>query len=150
MLKIREVVESDLDALLALYDHFHRVDDSSPNGIAEAWQQMLGHPGLFIYVGEVDQQLVTSCTLVVVPNLRSGPRPYGLVEMVVTHAGYRRKGHGTAVVKHALAAAWEKDCYKVTLLTGRTEEGILRFYEGTGFARGLKTGFLAVPPARRE
>jgi GNAT superfamily N-acetyltransferase len=143
---IREVIESDLAALLELYDHFDRPDGSSSEGIASAWQEMLAHPGLFVYAGEVAPQLVTSCTLVVVPNLRRGPKPYGLIELVVTHSGYRRRGYGTAVVKHALAAAWEKDCYKVMLLTGRTEEGILRFYEGAGFARGLKTGFVAAAP----
>jgi GNAT superfamily N-acetyltransferase len=146
VLEIRKVVESDLDALLTLYAHFERADDSSSEGIASAWRQLLAHPGLFVYVGEVAQQLVSSCTLVVIPNLRSGPRPYGLIELVVTHSEYRRRGYGTAVLKHALAAAWEMKCHKVMLFTGRTEEGILRFYERSGFARGLKTGFVAASP----
>jgi GNAT superfamily N-acetyltransferase len=65
---------------------------------------------------------------------------------VVTHVGYRRKGYGTAVLKHALAAAWKLDCYKVMLLTGRNDEGTLQFYECAGFARGRKTGFVAAAP----
>ena len=146
MLTIRKAVESDLDALLALYSHFDRPDHSSAEGIVSAWQTMLAQPGLFVYIGEVVQQAVASCTLVVVPNLRSGPRPYGLIELVVTHSGQRRRGYGTAVIEHALAAAWKLDCYKVMLLTGHTDEGTLRFYEGTGFARGLKTGFVATAP----
>lgn len=150
MLTIREVIEPDLNELLALYEHFPRTDDSSPEGIAHAWQQILERSGLFVYVGEVEKQIVASCTLVVVPNLRSGPRPYGLIELVVTHAAHRRKGYGTAVLEHALASAWEMDCYKVMLLTGQTEEGVLRFYEGAGFSRGLKTGFLATAPARHH
>lgn len=146
MLTIRQAIESDLDALLDLYDHFDRPDESSAEGVISAWKAMLAQPGLFVYVGEVARQLVTSCTLVVVPNLRGGPRPYGLIELVVTHSGHRRRGHGTAVVKHALAAAWEMNCYKVMLLTGHTDEGTLRFYEGTGLVRGLKTGFVAAAP----
>jgi len=150
VLQIREVAESDLDGLLALYAHFERPDDSSPEGIARAWQEVLEHPGLFVYVGEVAQQLVSSCTLVVVPNLRSGPRPYGLIELVVTHSNFRRMGYGTAVLKYALAAAWKMECYKVMLLTGRTDEGVLRFYEGGGFIRGRKTGFVAAATPRNQ
>ena len=145
-MQIREVVDSDLDALLELYEHFVRPDDSPADGIALAWKQILTQPGLHTYVGEVEDQLVASCTLVVVPNLRRGPRPYGLIELVVTHGDHRRKGYGTAIVRHALDAAWEMDCYKVMLLTGRKEDFVLRFYEGAGFSRDLKTGFVAEAP----
>ena len=148
-MRIREAVESDLDQVVALYEHFLRPDDSSPEGIAVAWKQILAQPGLHTYVGEIDGQLVCSCTLVVVPNLRRGPRPYGLIENVVTHGDHQQKGYGTTIVRHALEQAWEMDCYKVMLMTGRKEEYVLRFYEGAGFSRDVKTGFVAVAPDLR-
>jgi GNAT superfamily N-acetyltransferase len=81
-----------------------------------------------------------------VPNLTRGARPYGLIENVVTHPDWRGRGIGTAVLHHALNLAWDADCYKVMLLTGRTDEATLGFYERAGFAGGEKTGFVARPP----
>jgi GNAT superfamily N-acetyltransferase len=150
VLKIRQAAGSDLEALLDLYQHFHRADGSSPEGVRQAWAQIMSHPGLFVYLGELDGQLVTSCTLVVVPNLRRGPRPYALMELVATHGEHRRRGYGTAILQHALASAWQMNCYKVMLLTGRTNEGVLQFYEGVGFSRDQKTGFAAPAPARHN
>jgi GNAT superfamily N-acetyltransferase len=83
--------------------------------------------------------------LSIIPNLSRGCRPYGLVENVVTHEGFRRKGCGTAVLAKALALARESGCYKVMLLTGRKDEGIFRFYESAGFDGNDKRAFLARP-----
>jgi GNAT superfamily N-acetyltransferase len=90
--------------------------------------------------------LVSSCTLTIIPNLTRGARPYGLIENVITDQGYRGRGFGTRLLRHALQVAWDRDCYKVMLLTGHKDEGVFRFYEGAGFRRGVKTGFIAYPP----
>lgn len=145
-LRIRTAEAGDLRVVVELYRYFHRPDDSSPDGIARAWDEIMSRSGLTVFIGEVEGAAVASCTLVVVPNLRRGPRPYGLIENVVTHGDHRRKGYGTAVLRHALASAWENGCYKVMLMTGRPEEEVFDFYEGAGFVRGRKTGFLAEAP----
>ena len=81
----------------------------------------------------------------IVPNLTRGAKPYGLIENVVTDAAYRRRGLGRQVLHAALEKAWQEHCYKVMLLTGSKQEETLRFYEGSGFKRGVKTGFVATP-----
>lgn len=101
---------------------------------------MLGQPGLTVFVAEADGRPAATCTLIVVPNLTRGARPYGLIENVVTDAGFRSRGFGRAVLKAAISAAWRQDCYKVMLMTGRSDEATLRFYERSGFSRG-KTAF---------
>ena len=98
-----------------------------------------------VYGAFCDDKLVATCEMIVVPNLTQGGRPYALIENVVTHAEYRRRGYATAVLKHALASAWERNCYKVLLMTGSKNEETLRFYENAGFQRGDKTGFAARP-----
>ena len=75
-----------------------------------------------------------------VPNLTRGGLPYGLIENVVTGSKYLKQGHGAAVLKHAIAAAWKLDCYKVMLLTGSKDPATLKFYQGVGFEQN-KTGF---------
>jgi GNAT superfamily N-acetyltransferase len=89
---------------------------------------------------------VTSCTLIVIPNLTRRGAPYALIENVVTHADHRRAGHGRAVLKAAVAAAWAAGCYKVMLLTGRKDAGTLAFYLRAGFEQS-KTGFQIRRPA---
>jgi GNAT superfamily N-acetyltransferase len=85
----------------------------------------------------------STCALTIVPNLTRSARSYGLIENVVTHPDYRKRGIGTQVLKHALAIAWRQKCYKVMLMTGSKQESTMRFYEGAGFVRGEKIGFVA-------
>jgi GNAT superfamily N-acetyltransferase len=111
----------------------------------QVWDDILQDPRMQVLAAELDSGLVASCTLVIIPNLTRGARPYGLIENVVTHLAHRRKGIGTRLLRHALQIAWERNCYKVMLLTGSKSEGTLRFYEQAGFRKGVKTGFIAMP-----
>lgn len=146
-MQIRDLDARDLDDLLALYHHLHDADDPLPErGVVEAvWRELLASPRHAYLGGFVDGALVASCTLTVIPNLTRGCRPYGVIENVVTHAAHRKRGHGKALLAHALARAWSQGCYKVMLLTGRKDEATLRFYEGAGFDRHGKQAFVAKP-----
>jgi GNAT superfamily N-acetyltransferase len=147
MRETREIRESELKELLALYRHLHDEDYPLPadSVIEGVWDRIQADPNQHYFGVFVDGRLTASCVLIVVPNLTRGCRPYGIVENVVTHADERRKGHGREVLKAALEYAWEKNCYKAMLLTGRKNEGIFRFYESAGFDRHAKQAFLAKP-----
>jgi GNAT superfamily N-acetyltransferase len=144
---IREAQPDDLSALLDLYRHLHS-DDGPPieaKALAKVWDEMLSDRKLRCLVGDFEGELVASCTLIVVPNLTRGARPYGLIENVVTHAGHRRRGFATQLLRRALEMAWDVNCYKVMLLTGSKRPEVHRFYEKAGFVAGDKTGFVARP-----
>jgi len=143
---IREVADDELFALLCLYAHLHPEDEMLPLGeAAQIWKTLRQDPNQQYWGAYWNDLLAATCTLIVVPNLTRGGRPYGLIENVVTHPDFRRHGMGTAVLKRALQTAWEHKCYKVMLLTGSKNEATLRFYEKAGFERGVKTGFVARP-----
>jgi GNAT superfamily N-acetyltransferase len=142
---IRPIRADELPVLLGLYRHLHPGDPelSISADIERLWERILADPQLRYLVAEVDGRVVSTCTLTVIPNLTRGARPYGVIENVVTHPDFRRRGIGTQILRAALALAWGQDCYKVMLLTGRKDEATLRFYQQAGFEAGVKTGFVA-------
>ena len=144
-LTIRKIREDELPSLLNLYRHLHPSDPELvvTNEVERLWHRILSDSQLHYLVAEVAEQVVSSCTLAIISNLTCSARPYGLIENVVTHPDFRRRGIGTRILQAALELAWEQDCYKVMLLTGRKDEATLRFYQQAGFEAGVKTGFVA-------
>jgi GNAT superfamily N-acetyltransferase len=144
---VRPARNDDLHGMLDLYRHLNPDDPPvSPAAAAAPWSALLRSGLTSVLVAEEAGRLVSSCTLVVVPNLTRGGMSYGLIENVVTHADRRRRGLGHRVLRAALDAAWAGNCYKVMLATGSTQDATLRFYERAGFERGGKTFFQARRP----
>lgn len=140
-MRIRTIDGVDIPQLLDLYRHLNPDDEETTiEDARKSWQALKLYGGSDIFVGCLDRELVTSCTLVVIPNLTRGGAPYALIENVVTHAAHRRKGHGKAVLKEAVEAAWRAGCYKVMLLTSSTRPAVHKFYQEAGFEQS-KTGY---------
>ena len=140
-LQLRSAERSDLKSLLELYRQLHPADPIlSTKDAEQIFERFQHYSGSAILVGFSGLALVTTCALVVVPNLTRGGAPYAVIENVVTDIEHRRKGYGRAVLKEAIAAAWRLGCYKVTLLTGSKNPATLRFYQDCGFEQS-KTGF---------
>lgn len=138
----------DLPPLEELYLHLNPERPSlAPNVADQILAQILSTPGLRLFVCFANDQLVASAMLALVPNLMRGGRPHALLESVVTHADFRRQGHGRAVVQAALDAAWAANAHHV-MLSGRKDPAVQRFYESCGFEVGLKTGYVARSPRR--
>jgi GNAT superfamily N-acetyltransferase len=142
---VRPLCHEELPALLALYKHLHSDDEPPPTleAAEAAWSEALANPRCRYFGGYAQGILVSSCTIMVMPNLTRGCRPYALIENVVTHQDHRNQGWGKAVLKHALDWAWAGKCYKVMLMTGRMEEPVFNFYEAAGFSRHGKQAFVA-------
>ncbi len=144
---VREAAPSDLPAIHALYRDLHDGDDpADPSALAAAERALAAHPGAHLFLAEADGEPVATCVLFVLPNLSRGARPFGLVENMVTRRDRRKRGYATALLVHVLIFAWEVDCYKVMLLTGRADPGVHRLYAKAGFRAGVKTGYVAYPP----
>ncbi len=141
VIAIRTAQSDDLDALLSLYQELNSDDDLlQADLVREKYAAILSHPGLTIFVALDAETPVATTSLVVIPNLTRGGRPYALIENVVSAISHRGQGYGKAVVCHAIEAAWQAGCYKAMLLKGRTDPAIHRFYESCGFVQN-KTGF---------
>lgn len=142
-MNIREAQESDLAGLLRLYTYLGKeMPDPADTKVAEIWRRIMEDPNHHVLVMDEGGALRASCVLVIVPNLTHGGRPYALIENVVTDAGYRRRGYGTAALNAAKEIAVREGCYKLMLMTGSKLESTLRFYEKAGYNRRDKTAFV--------
>ena len=141
---ITRATENDLRSLLELYRYLNPDDPVLPQDdqLQQHWRDILDNAALHYVIARAGDRLVSTCALSIIPNLTRSVRPYGLIENVVTHPDYRKRGIGTQVLQYALEIAWRHHCYKVMLLTGSKNEATLRFYERAGFVRGEKTGFV--------
>ncbi len=148
-MNVRLLQNEELRALLELYRHLHETDLPLPDAgtLDQVWGEALSNPRCRYFGGYEGDDLVSSCTIMVIPNLTRGARPYGVIENVVTHQAHRGKGWGKAVLAQALEFAWSQKCYKVMLLTGRKDEATFKFYEAAGFDRHGKQAFIAKPAA---
>ena len=146
---IRDIEAHELPDLLALYQHLHAADAPLPaqHVVDAVWQELQSDSRCRYFGGYLDDKMIASCTLTVVPNITRACRPYGVIENVVTHAAHRNRGHGQALLRHALMFAWSRGCYKVMLMTGRKDPAVCRFYESAGFDRHDKQAFVARPGA---
>jgi GNAT superfamily N-acetyltransferase len=141
--EIRTASKKDLKGLLELYCHLNM--DSEPpidKKIKKLWKKILKSRYQQILIGHIDDKMVSSCVLVIVDNLTRGQRPYAIVENVVTHTDYRKRGFGTAILHQAIEIAKSNSCYKIMLSTSSKLESTLRFYENAGFNSSDKTAFV--------
>lgn len=141
--EIREARKSDLAQLLRLYTQLHgnaipRFDEH----LEALWNDILGDKNHHVVVGESGGQIVSSCVLVIVPNLTHDQRPYALIENVITHEACRNQGHASAILRFAREIAARQRCYKIMLMTGSKQESTWLFYEKAGYNRTDKTAFI--------
>lgn len=140
-LQIRTAGRDDIQSLLELYRQLNPQDPAlAPQEAMSILEQFALYPGSAIFIGIKGGVMVSTCALVVVPNLTRKGAPYALIENVVTDAGHRKQGFGQAILRTAIDAAWRSGCYKVMLLTGSRSPATLSFYESVGFEQS-KTGF---------
>lgn len=118
-----------------------------PERAETIWREIMGEHAIRVFVSEAHGRLAATCMLITAPNLLREGKRHAFLENVVTHPELRGRGHGRAVVRAALAHAWETDCYHVLMQSGRTDPRVHAFYEDLGFKPGLRIAYVATRPA---
>ena len=141
-MQIRLAVPDDLARIMQLLHQLNPDDPAPSHAEVEVFAEILASPRFRLIVADDGGILVGTCYLNIIPNLSRGARPYALIENVVTETACRRRGIGSAVIRHALQLAWDANCYKVMLLSGRKEPAIQAFYESCGFVADQKQAYV--------
>lgn len=142
-MEIRLIHQNELPELLRLYRQLHKDGWLEEGPAARAiWEKLGQLPGCYVIVAAEGEKLLSTCTLLLVPNLTHQGRPYGLVENVVTDVTHRKQGLAKACLDYAKELAEKEQCYKLMLMTGRKDSATLRFYQEAGYSSEEKTAFV--------
>lgn len=136
--------ENDLKGILNLYTMLHNNPvPEVTHSLTNLWKDIMKDSNYNIIVIEDDKEIISSCTLIIIPNLTHAQRPYALIENVITIDRYRRQGLASKCLAYARNLAKESNCYKIMLLTGSKDEHVLSFYKKAGYNSNDKTAFIS-------
>ncbi|MDH4450890.1 MAG: GNAT family N-acetyltransferase [Rhodoferax sp.] len=134
---IRQAVETDLPAVLALYAQ-PDLDNGSVLTHDEArtvFAQFARYPNYRLFVALQDQTVVGTYALLIMHNLAHRGTPSAIAEDVVVAHACQGQGIGRQMMAHALQQAKEAGCYKLALSSNRKRKQAHAFYESLGFVQ---------------
>ena len=136
-MRIRKAKGSDAQAIKELYfEHLTSYPPEEEQDM-ELWSSLLDKfeedRNMYLLVAEEDGKVVSSVQMAIIESLTHNVRPFAVVENVVTHMDYRKKGYASALLQEASRIAKERRCYKIFLETGSNRESTLNFYKNNGF-----------------
>ena len=143
---IRLVMRDEYDQLLVLMRQLNPLDPEASDIELQVFKEIINSTYLDLLVAEDGGLLLGSCYLNVIPNITRGGRPYAVIENVVTDSAHRNRGIGKSLLDHAVKLAWAQNCYKVMLMSGRTEIAVHAFYKKCGFNADEKQAYIQRAP----
>jgi GNAT superfamily N-acetyltransferase len=150
---VRAASEDDSAVLVGLLEQLHPRYPGEPRRATELLRDILGMPGRSLLVAEVDDWVVGTIDLLIVPNLSHGGRPWAIVENLVVDEAARGTGVGRALVAYVVHRAKERGCYMLQLLSLAHREDAHTFYRRLGFenvAAGFRSYFDGFAPTRSD
>jgi len=145
-MKVRLAQRKDYDQLQGLLHQLNPSDPDASEVDLKAFHEIIASEYFDLIVAEDKGVLLGSCYINIIPNMTRGGNPYAVIENVVTDSMKRNRGIGRSLIDHALDIAWKRDCYKVMLMSGRTERAVHAFYEKCGFDADQKQAYIQRAP----
>lgn len=137
-MEIRKATGSDANDLKTLYfeylTHYPPTEEQNMQQWADMLNKFEKDENMHLLVAIEDNRAVSSVQMAIVESLTHNVRPFAVIENVVTHEDYRKKGYASALLERATEIARDRGCYKVFLETGSNRESTLNFYRNNGFA----------------
>ncbi|HWQ61547.1 MAG TPA: GNAT family N-acetyltransferase [Negativicutes bacterium] len=141
-IRIRRAGQNDLGRVLALYRLLDGPYAAEERAVTEqeAWQTLRDDPRQQLLVAETDGRVVGTATVIVVPNIGHGRKPWAAVENVVVAEECRGRGVGIRLMIAAGNLSREAGCYKLVLSSNLARDEAHAFYSSLGW-RQTHVGF---------
>ena len=139
MVLVREAKDTDIPRILELYRQLAMTPEelesvqAKPEFSREMFREMTDLEGYHLLVAEVDDEVVGTTVLVILPGLAHGISRWGVVEFMVVNEAHRSLGIGQALMDHAGELARESGCYKIMLGSNKKRSDAHRFYRKAGY-----------------
>jgi GNAT superfamily N-acetyltransferase len=146
---VREAIEADLAAILAIYAQ-PELDDGDVMSIDEArahMQRLRAYPFYKLYVADDAGTIVGTFALLVMDNLAHRGAPSAIVEDVGVAPELQGRGVGKQMMAHAMKLAADAGCYKLVLSSNRRRTSAHAFYESLGFSQHGLSFVVQLPQA---
>ena len=146
---IRRLREDEISCLLDLYSHYESTENLPPlsqTDIQGIWREIESNLAVNYFVLELENKIIATCILSITPSFIRGGKAYALIEHVVVHGDFRRRGFAKAMLDFSLNYAWAQGCTEVMLLSGANNFAAHRLYEKLGFDQHRRTGFILHKP----
>ena len=127
IISIREIVQSDMDAVIELLQSMSEFKPSKSEYLP-IWNSFRQQSNVHPLVAVIDNQIVGYGSIVIWKRIRGGK--IGYIEDIVSHSLFRKKRIGKAIVDGLFDVAKINGCYKVTL---QCQELNVKFYEKCGY-----------------
>lgn len=135
-IKIRRAKESDLTEILELLKQLHPKD--KPLTLKESkniFAQLTKNNNYYLLVAEINNKIVGTLYLVIIPNLTRGARHWAQIENIIVDEKWRRKEIGRKLIEYAVNLAKKNNCYKFFLTSNIKREDAHKFYKSVGFCK---------------
>ena len=137
VVEVREWIAADLDAVLDLYVQLAEDRTESQPASRLVAEDILSsvatQPGRSLLVAVLDEFVVGTADLLLVPNVTHHGMAWAIVENVVVDRRSRRAGVGRALMEEVVERCRRADCYKIQLLSRTHRTAAHAFYERLGF-----------------
>ncbi|WP_434749853.1 GNAT family N-acetyltransferase [Paenibacillus amylolyticus] len=129
---IREAEVSDVAAIEELYREL-LPNHADTEVLAERIEEIRRHEHSFLFVYEVQEQVVGTAHLHICLDALAGNRPFGLVERVIMSSEVQGKGYGTELMEHVEEVCVQMNASKMLLASGATRYAAHQFYQKLGY-----------------
>jgi ribosomal protein S18 acetylase RimI-like enzyme len=131
-MNIAPILEADLPQLTQLYQQLIP-NEFSLAKVKEAFQRNQASGNPIIIGAKIDGKLVGTLLAVRSQMLFGACHSFLVIEDVVVDAANRRKGVGTALMRHIEQYANEHDCSYIMLITDHDRQDSQDFYKSLGY-----------------